>query len=112
MAQHTIPYRIIFAIGIVISVLMAWNSEGFYHYDEHYQIIEFAQYKAGKAVPEGLAWEFHEKIRPGLQPFFAYLVLKASYSMGFNNPFQIAFLLRLMSLALSLFVAYHFGKWI
>ena len=112
MAHHTIPYRIIFAIGIVISVLMAWNSEGFYHYDEHYQIIEFAQYKAGKAVPEGLAWEFHEKIRPGLQPFFAYLVLKASYSMGFNNPFQIAFLLRLMSLALSLFVAYHFGKWI
>jgi len=32
--------------------------------------------------------------------------------MGLNNPFQIAFLLRLISLALSLLVAYHFGKWI
>ncbi len=112
MTPNTLLFKILIGFGIVTSLLMAWNSEGFYHYDEHYQIIEFAQYKAGKAVPEGLAWEFHEKIRPGLQPFLAYLILKTSYGFGLNNPFVIAFILRLISLALSVFVAFHFGKWI
>jgi len=65
MTPVTVLFRIFLGVGILISILMAWNSEGFYHYDEHYQIIEFAQYKAGKAVQDGLAWEFHEKVRPG-----------------------------------------------
>ena len=40
-------YKGIIALAIVIYGITAWNSHGYYHADEHYQIIEFAGEKLG-----------------------------------------------------------------
>lgn len=89
-------------MGVLLLVVMAWRSEGFYHPDEHYQLLEFANYKSGLAIREGLAWEFHDQIRPGLQPFIAYAFMGGLRAVGLTNPFHLALMLRLLSGLLSL----------
>ena len=54
--------------GLAVVATSAWFNRGFLSYDEHFQILEFAWYKLGRAPAETLAWEFREQMRPGLQP--------------------------------------------
>lgn len=100
-AKFIVANRISLA-GVILIFIMAWKSEGFYHPDEHYQLLEYANYKSGLAIKEGLAWEFQYQIRPGLQPLVAYSALSIWRALGISNPFLQAFLLRLISGILSL----------
>ncbi len=98
--------------GFLFLVYTAWQSEGYYHWDEHYQILEFAQYKSGHAVKEGLAWEFRDQIRPGLLPFIAYLFMSTCRALHLVNPFIIAFFIRLLSVLVGFGVVVSLGKYI
>jgi len=91
---------------------MAWRSDGFYHPDEHYQLLEYANFKSGLTLKEGLAWEFHDQIRPGLQPFIAYAVMSGLRTLGLTNPFHLAFMLRLFSALLSLILILQTARYI
>ncbi|MFO0357735.1 MAG: hypothetical protein ACK50A_12355 [Sphingobacteriaceae bacterium] len=91
------PYRPIFLFSLFIYALTSWFSVGSHHPDEHYQIIEFANYKLGQTPASDLAWEFNESMRPGLQPFMAYVFIKFNHLLGISDPFIISFLLRLIS---------------
>src|SRR5919206_4106439 len=64
-------------IGLAFHLVAAYFNAGYYHYDEHFQILEFANYKLGRVPAESLAWEFHEKIRPWFQPAMAYVLIRA-----------------------------------
>ena len=65
--MHFMRYeRYFFLTALVVYIVAAWFSTGFYHGDEHYQLIEFAAYKMGTVSPEGLAWEFTARVRPAL----------------------------------------------
>lgn len=57
-------------IGMVFFIT-AWKSDGYYHADEHYQLIEFAGKILGTHQPEELAWEYNARLRPALQPTIA-----------------------------------------
>lgn len=94
-------------LGIILLFIMAWSSNGFYHFDEHYQLLEYANYKSGLTIKEGLAWEFHDQIRPGLQPFLAYACMSSMRALGITNPFHLAFILRLISGVLSLLLIFR-----
>lgn len=85
--------------------LGAWFSTGFHHFDEHFQIIEFAQYKLGHNTADELTWEFHERMRPALQPLLAYCGLQL---MAGLDPFQQMFVFRWLTAILSLLCAYFF----
>lgn len=91
------PYRPIFLFSLLVYALTSWFSVGSHHPDEHYQIIEFANYKLGNTPQSDLAWEYNETMRPGLQPFIAYWFIKLNYLIGITDPFIISFLLRLIS---------------
>ena len=54
-----------------IYIITAFFSVGYHQLDEHYQILEFANYKLGLTYPGYLAWEFDAHIRPSLQPLIA-----------------------------------------
>lgn len=41
-------HRTVFTAAVVVYLITAWNSTGFHNADEHYQIIEFAQWKLGE----------------------------------------------------------------
>ena len=88
------------AIGVHIAA--AWLNGGFLNADEHYQIIEFAQYKLGYQSASALAWEFQERMRPALQPWLAASIIRSCRAVGVASPFLIAFALRMLSTALNI----------
>ena len=92
----------IFLIAVVVNIITAIYSTGYYYADEHYQVIEFAGYKLGTHQPDELAWEFAYKLRPALQPAICYVLIKTASALGTSEPFTQAMLLRIISMALSL----------
>jgi GPI mannosyltransferase 3 len=91
--------------GLAVTVASAWFNRGFLSYDEHFQILELAWYKLGRAPAETLAWEFREQMRPGIQPLLAVWAARGVEAVGVVSPFVLAFLLRLVSGLLGLWVS-------
>jgi len=94
---------IVFMAAIVFGVT-AFNSHGFFHGDEHFQIVEFAGLKLGTHAPHELVWEFDEKIRPTLQPSICFVLLSLFDTIGIADPYTQMFLLRLMTALFAVFV--------
>jgi len=92
-----------FAISLVLHLIVAWFSIGFYHFDEHFQILEFAGYKIGHSPASALPWEFEAQIRSAFQPFIAYCVLKLLFWVHIDDPFFATTILRFMSAFLGWF---------
>jgi phosphatidylinositol glycan class B len=89
---------------VFVHFLAAWFNAGYPTADEHYQIIEFAQYKLGYQQTSALAWEFAAQIRPALQPALAALAIRLHHALGVASPFAIAFSLRVLSALLAVWV--------
>jgi phosphatidylinositol glycan class B len=84
-------------VSLLLIGLAAYNSYGFYQFDEHYQVIELVGYKLGKTPQTELTWEFHDQIRPWLQPAIYYAEAKALIGLGVENPFTLATAFRAIS---------------
>ncbi len=88
--------------GVLFHLLAAWLSVGFYHPDEHFQILELAGLKLGIDRPSDLPWEYAAEIRSAFQPALAYALISAAKVLGVTDPFDQTLLLRVLSGALSL----------
>jgi phosphatidylinositol glycan class B len=99
-------YRKLIIFGIIIHIFTAIFSVGYYHVDEHFQILEFTSLKLGIAQEEQLPWEFQAHLRPAIQPAFAYILIKILNFAALNNPFYHATILRIISAVLSLYCMY------
>jgi phosphatidylinositol glycan class B len=93
-------------LSLLLHIVAAWFSVGYYHPDEHYQILEFAAYKAGMGPASDLPWEFAAECRPALQPFMAWGALMLLKSAG---PLWISFFLRLFAAVLGWFSTFIFS---
>ena len=89
------PYRKWMLVGLLVQLVAAWFSVGYNQPDEHFQVLEFCNYKLGLSSAAQLPWEFAAQCRPALQPFIAYCFCKTLLLLGQYNPFTVAFLLRL-----------------
>ncbi len=98
------PHRNKFLWGLSILLVCAWFSNGTHHYDEHYQILEFANLKMGGTSADQMPWEFHEQIRPAIQPAIAFAFMKVCSFITLTNPFTITLLLRIFIGIVSWFV--------
>ena len=56
-------HYIVSLVAFMIFAISAIFNNGYYHPDEHYQIIEFAELKTGNNQQSDLAWEYTAKIR-------------------------------------------------
>jgi phosphatidylinositol glycan class B len=83
-------------------------SEGFFHEDEHFQLIEFANYKMGNVEAADLPWEFAEKMRPTFQVGMVYVVLNLLHAAGIHDPFTATTVLRVIAAILSFMALYTF----
>lgn len=92
--------------AIFLTAIVAYFSVGFHHFDEHFQILEFMNYKLGQTSSSELPWEFQRKMRPWFQPYL-YLVLDTPLRLMNVSPFTRAFFLRIYSGAFFLF-SLHF----
>ncbi len=98
------PYRYIFLTGLLVYLVTSYFSTGFNHPDEHFQILEFCNYKLGLSPAVDLPWEFNARIRPALQPTIVYLLIKFFNLLNISNPFTHALILRILTALLSWFV--------
>lgn len=89
--------RLIFIVALVWYAVTAYFSIGFFHPDEHYQIIEFAGIIDKPETSKDLTWEFKTQIRPALQPVICYLIFKACDFFSISDPYNKAFVLRLIT---------------
>ncbi len=81
--------------GILLHFIASYFSIGYYSADEHYQIIGPLE-KLLKIETE-LTWEFDYRIRPWLQPYFYFFIIKIIDILNITNPFTQIFFLRLIS---------------
>ena len=99
-------YKKIYVLGALLFVVTAYFSQGFFHPDEHAQVLEFAALKLGLTEKVNLAWEFKSQMRPAIQPFMVFVVHRFFSVFGEVNPFTVDFALRLFSALLS-FLSIH-----
>jgi|SRR5690606_41444091 phosphatidylinositol glycan class B len=76
------------AVAALVYVTAAWNNVGYYHADEHYQLIEFSGLKLGWNSEENLAWEYHSMIRPTFLVWVCYIILDLFKSLGVADPYK------------------------
>lgn len=102
-------FSLVLLIAAVVYVYTAYQSNGYYHADEHYQIIEFANYHLGINTSKDLPWEYHYKMRSALQPIIGATLFKGAAFANILNPYHQAFILRLATAALSiLLISFYF----
>jgi phosphatidylinositol glycan class B len=99
------PYLSITIIAFFVYSITAVFSEGYYHPDEHFQILEFANYKLGNIDDFQLPWEFNEAIRSSLLPWIAYLIMKIV-----PNPYTVTLILRLFTAGFAIFAINRFFR--
>lgn len=87
----------LFLFSLGFHIVTAWFSGGFYQFDEHFQILEFLNWKIAGNDSQILPWEFKHKMRPGLQVYIYWSITKVMHLLGITSPFIISFVLRLLS---------------
>ena len=99
----------IFIFALVWYLITAYFSNGYYHADEHYQIIEFAKLKLGTNIPSDLSWEYHEQIRSTIQPALCFVILKSLHLISITDPYIQALLLRILTCLFAVFTISYFS---
>ena len=100
---NSISEKQFYAIGALVLFITALFSTGYHHFDEHFQILEFASLKLNLAIENDMPWEYAAQMRSALQPFFVVTLYKFVSIVGQVNPFALATFLRLLSAALAFF---------
>lgn len=95
-------------IAIIINVVAAWFSIGWHHPDEHFQIIEFTYAINEIKDATHLPMEYATKMRPTPQVWFTHIAIKILNGFSVNNPFLIAFILRLFAAVFCIFASVKF----
>jgi GPI mannosyltransferase 3 len=99
--RNGISEKRVYVLCITILILTSIFSLGYYHLDEHFQILEFAGLKLNLTSAGNLPWEYKYQLRSAAQPLIVFMLYKFVGLFGITNPFIITFLLRLISAALS-----------
>lgn len=100
--SDTLFYRLIFGIAAIIYTITAINSLGYYHADEHFQLIEFASLKLGTNTPIDLAWEYSANIRSTIQPYICYVIFQSLTFFNFTDAYTQTLVLRLITALMAL----------
>lgn len=90
-------HYVLLIISAVLYLFASLNSVGYYHPDEHYQIVEFGGLSIGSNRESDLPWEYASHIRPSLQPFIFVLLSKILNFIKISDPYEIIFYIRLIS---------------
>jgi len=109
IARKELKYWII--ASIFFHFMAAFFSQGFLHFDEHFQILEFLQFKLHPFSSADLPWEFHAQMRPWTQPAFYYVLTKALNLMGLTNQYTFATIFRIISAGLGIFSSFLLAIW-
>ena len=100
----------VYILSGIILVIAAFFSTGYHHFDEHFQILEFAGLKLHLTTAGNLPWEFHYQMRSTIQPSIVVILYHFFGLFGMDNPFIITFFLRLLSAVVAFIGMYMIYK--
>ena len=100
--------KFVVLLALILYTITAYYSIGYYHGDEHYQIIEFSGTKTGTHSPDDLAWEYHERSRSTIQPSLCYFIFNILHSISIHDPYHQVLILRLLTCFLAIFTIHFF----
>ncbi|MEO5969667.1 MAG: hypothetical protein ABIQ95_07040 [Bdellovibrionia bacterium] len=75
------------ALAFILHLIAAVRSAGFYHVDEHFQIVEFMNYKLGRSPAVDLPLEYGQLMRPWLMSAIFAGMTQIWKVLGSENPF-------------------------
>lgn len=88
-------------VALSLFVAQAWQSVGYFNFDEYCHPVEFASYKLGVTPAGELTGEFAQKMRPFLQPAAYVVVSRALAVVGVREPGAALLAFRLCGAALA-----------
>ena len=92
----------------MLFILAAFMSIGSLQEDEHFQLLEFANFKLGNVPVDDLPWEYSEQMRPTFQVAIVYGLCRTMQALGIFDPFNVATILRIFAAILSFLALYSF----
>lgn len=102
--------NVVLFLALILYLTAAVFNSGYYHPDEHFQILEFAKWKLGHSSETSMAWEHVALIRPTLQPTLAMLIMRSCEYLGLRNPFHQAIAIRILTALIMLYSLCLFFK--
>jgi phosphatidylinositol glycan class B len=104
------PFHHLLSYSLVLGLVVCFFSTGFFHPDEHFSIIELMNLKLGNVEMGIFNWDVTLKMRSFLQPFFYFILYKATSGLGLNDPFVFTFLIRFLGFALGVYSLYRLAQ--
>ena len=98
--------RYILFAGLIIQLLFSITATGFYHPDQHFQIIEFSSFQTGEPNSFASVWEAENHIRPTLQVYLFSAWHWLINGIGIHNAYLELTLLRVL-LGLFIFAVFN-----
>ena len=104
-------FRLVVGCSLLLHLLAAYRSQGFYRCDEHFQVIEYLSSKLF-GTPADLGWQYTKQIRPWFQPAVYYPFAELLVACGVRDPFTLAWVFRSLSALLGWWSLAALGRWL
>src|SRR5436190_6862249 len=98
--------KLILFAGLIIQVLFSITATGFYHPDQHFQIIEFSSYQTGEPNAASYLWEYDHPVRSTIQVYLFTGWHWMINTVGIHDAFLELTLLRIL-LGLLMFAVFN-----
>ena len=93
--------KFLLLLSLLVQVYFSIVQVGFYHPDQHFQIIEFSSHQLHQPSYATKIWEFNDMIRPTIQVYFFSGFQMLCNFLSITNPFTIVTLIQLITGLLS-----------
>ncbi len=94
--KNSINIQLILLFGLIVQIIFCITSVGYFHPDQHFQIIEFSSLQLHKENAAKAVWELESNIRPTLQVYLFSGFRIAFEKFAISNPFNQLLILRLI----------------
>lgn len=100
--------------SLIVQLIVCMNQPGFYHPDQHFQIIEFSSYQLHKNSAAAHVWEINDFVRSTLQIYIFSAFRIVCDFISLHDPYQqltfLRVLLGLVAFVLFNLIAIHYFK--
>ena len=98
--------QLVLLSGLIIQIVFCCTAVGYFHPDQHFQIIEFSSYQLGESNATSHIWELASHIRPTLQVYLFSGFKLYCRMLSIDNPFYQLAILRILE-GVTFFIAFN-----
>lgn len=89
-------HKLVLFLGFIVQLITAYTALGFFHPDQHFQIIEFSSQQLGLPNATNYIWELNSQIRSTFQVYLFSGYVLFCKAIGITNAFTQLTILRLL----------------